>query len=44
MDRLSGPSWLSYGHSFAVGNEYNLAMAVYFKAFQLKRGCHLPLL
>lgn len=71
IDRLFGPAWLAYGHSFAKENEHdqviiiifdvqdliidlinmlivNLvfeqAMAAYFKATQLMRGCHLPLL
>lgn len=33
-----------YGHSFAVENEHDQAMAAYFKASQLMKGCHLPLL
>jgi len=44
LDRLFGPAWLAYGHSFAVENEHDQAMAAYFKACQLMRGCHLPLL
>ncbi|XP_076672851.1 cell division cycle protein 16 [Andrena cerasifolii] len=44
LDRLFGPAWLAYGHSFAVENEHDQAMAAYFKAAQLMRGCHLPLL
>jgi anaphase-promoting complex subunit 6 len=44
LDRLLGPAWLAYGHSFAVENEHDQAMAAYFKACQLMRGCHLPLL
>jgi len=44
LDRLFGPAWLAYGHSFAVENEHDQAMAAYFKANQLMRGCHLPLL
>jgi len=44
LDRLSGPAWLAYGHSFAVENEHDQAMAAYFKACQLMKGCHLPLL
>jgi len=44
LDRMFGPAWLAYGHSFAVENEHDQAMAAYFKANQLMRGCHLPLL
>uniref|UniRef100_A0A6P7GWK2 Cell division cycle protein 16 homolog n=1 Tax=Diabrotica virgifera virgifera TaxID=50390 RepID=A0A6P7GWK2_DIAVI len=44
LDRLFGPGWLAYGHSFAIENEHDQAMAAYFKASQLMKGCHLPLL
>uniref|UniRef100_A0A1Y1K8G6 Uncharacterized protein n=1 Tax=Photinus pyralis TaxID=7054 RepID=A0A1Y1K8G6_PHOPY len=44
LDRLFGPAWLAFGHSFAVENEHDQAMAAYFKASQLMKGCHLPLL
>ncbi|XP_039276969.1 cell division cycle protein 16 homolog [Nilaparvata lugens] len=44
LDRLFGPAWLAYGHSFASENEHDQAMAAYFKASQLMKGCHLPLL
>lgn len=44
LDRLFGPAWLAYGHSFAKENEHDQAMAAYFKSTQLMRGCHLPLL
>lgn len=44
LDRVFGPGWLVYGHSFAVENEHDQAMAAYFKASQLMKGCHLPLL
>ncbi|XP_013780860.1 cell division cycle protein 16 homolog isoform X1 [Limulus polyphemus] len=44
LDRVFGPAWLVYGHSFAVENEHDQAMAAYFKASQLMKGCHLPLL
>lgn len=44
LDRLFGPAWLAYGHSFAKEKEHDQAMAAYFKAAQLMRGCHLPLL
>ncbi|XP_066253498.1 cell division cycle protein 16 homolog isoform X1 [Euwallacea similis] len=42
IDKLFGPAWLAYGHSFASENEHDQAMAAYFKASQLMRGCHLP--
>lgn len=38
LDRLFGPAWLAYGHSFAVENEHDQAMAAYFKASQLMKG------
>lgn len=44
LDRLFGPAWLAYGHSFAKEKEHDQAMAAYFKAAQLMRGCHLPLM
>jgi anaphase-promoting complex subunit 6 len=44
LDRLFGPAWLAFGHSFAKEKEHDQAMAAYFKATQLMRGCHLPLL
>lgn len=44
LDRLFGPAWIAYGHSFAAENEHDQAMAAYFKASQLMKGCHLPLL
>jgi anaphase-promoting complex subunit 6 len=44
LDRLFGPAWLLYGHSFAKEKEHDQAMNAYFKATQLMRGCHLPLL
>uniref|UniRef100_A0A1B6CSF2 Cell division cycle protein 16 homolog n=1 Tax=Clastoptera arizonana TaxID=38151 RepID=A0A1B6CSF2_9HEMI len=44
LDKLFGPAWLTYGHSFAADNEHDQAMAAYFKASQLMKGCHLPLL
>lgn len=44
LDRLFGPAWLAYGHSLAKEKEHDQAMAAYFKATQLMRGCHLPLL
>ncbi|KAG8201646.1 hypothetical protein JTE90_012713 [Oedothorax gibbosus] len=44
LDRVYGPAWLMYGHSFAVENEHDQAMAAYCRASQLMRGCHLPLL
>nr|XP_042909728.1 cell division cycle protein 16 homolog isoform X3 [Parasteatoda tepidariorum] len=44
LDRFYGPAWLMYGHSFAVENEHDQAMAAYCRASQLMKGCHLPLL
>lgn len=44
LDRVFGPAWLMYGHSFAVENEHDQAMAAYCRASQLMKGCHLPLL
>ena len=31
QDVMFGPAWLAYGHSFAVENEHDQAMAAYFK-------------
>ncbi|XP_054717848.1 cell division cycle protein 16 homolog [Uloborus diversus] len=44
LDRIFGPAWIMYGHSFAVENEHDQAMAAYCRASQLMKGCHLPLL
>lgn len=44
LDNVFAPAWLLYGHSFAVESEHDQAMAAYFKASHLMRGCHLPLL
>lgn len=44
MERVYGPAWLAFGHSFAIHNEHDQAMAAYFTASQLMKGCHLPLL
>ncbi|XP_033637648.1 cell division cycle protein 16 homolog [Asterias rubens] len=44
LDRLYGPAWLAFGHSFAAEGEHDQAMAAYFTASQLMKGCHLPLL
>ena len=38
LDRVFGPAWLAYGHSFALDSEHDQAMAAYFKACQLMRG------
>lgn len=43
LDQVFGPAWLLYGHSFAVESEHDQAMAAYFKASHLMKGCHLPL-
>uniref|UniRef100_A0A8C6MD45 Cell division cycle 16 n=1 Tax=Nothobranchius furzeri TaxID=105023 RepID=A0A8C6MD45_NOTFU len=42
--RTYGPAWIAYGHSFAVESEHDQAMAAYFTAAQLMKGCHLPML
>nr|XP_054771442.1 cell division cycle protein 16 homolog [Lytechinus pictus] len=44
IDRLYGPAWLAFGHSFAAEGEHDQAMAAYFTASRLMKGCHLPLL
>ncbi|XP_064615248.1 cell division cycle protein 16 homolog [Liolophura sinensis] len=44
LDRSYGPAWLAFGHSFATDNEHDQAMAAYFTASQLMKGCHLPVL
>ncbi|KAK2165875.1 hypothetical protein NP493_1345g00047 [Ridgeia piscesae] len=44
LDRIFGPAWLAFGHSFAAENEHDQAMAAYFTAAQLMKGCHLPVL
>lgn len=44
LDRVYGPAWLAFGHSFAAENEHDQAMVAYFTASQLMKGCHLPLL
>lgn len=44
LNNVFGPAWLVYGHSFAVEREHDQAMAAYFRAYHLMRGCHLPLL
>ncbi|CAL4061020.1 unnamed protein product, partial [Meganyctiphanes norvegica] len=40
LDRVFGPAWIAYGHSFAAENEHDQAMAAYFKAAQLMKGLH----
>ena len=44
LDSVFGPAWLLYGHSFAIESEHDQAMAAYFKASHLMKGCHLQLL
>ncbi|KAJ8310589.1 hypothetical protein KUTeg_012454, partial [Tegillarca granosa] len=44
LDRVYGPAWLAFGHAFAADNEHDQAMAAYFTASQLMKGCHLPIL
>ena len=36
QDLTFGPAWLAYGHSFAVENEHDQAMAAYFKLILLQ--------
>ena len=38
IDRVYGPAWLAFGHSFAAENEHDQAMAAYFTASQLMKG------
>lgn len=38
LDKLFGPAWLAYGHSFAADGEHDQAMAAYFKAHQIMKG------
>lgn len=38
LNRVFGPAWLAYGHSFAAENEHDQAMAAYFTASQLMKG------
>lgn len=44
LERVYGPAWLSFGHSFAAEGEHDQAMAAYFTASKLMPRCHLPLL
>ncbi|XP_046543202.1 cell division cycle protein 16 homolog [Haliotis rubra] len=44
LDRAYGPAWLAFGHSFEADNEHDQAMAAYFTASQIMKGCHLPVL
>lgn len=39
LERTYGPAWIAYGHSFAVESEHDQAMAAYFTAAQLMKGC-----
>ena len=41
LERTYGPAWIAYGHSFAVESEHDQAMAAYFTAAQLMKGCVL---
>lgn len=38
LNRVFGPAWLVYGHSFAAENEHDQAMAAYLTASQLMKG------
>ena len=42
LERTYGPAWIAYGHSFAVESEHDQAMAAYFTAAQLMKGCVRP--
>lgn len=44
LERVYGPAWLAFGHSFAAEGEHDQAMAAYFIASKLMPRCHLPLL
>uniref|UniRef100_W5M4B4 Cell division cycle 16 homolog (S. cerevisiae) n=1 Tax=Lepisosteus oculatus TaxID=7918 RepID=W5M4B4_LEPOC len=44
LERNFGPAWIAFGHSFAVESEHDQAMAAYFTASKLMKGCHLPML
>uniref|UniRef100_A0A2P2I516 Cell division cycle protein 16 homolog n=2 Tax=Hirondellea gigas TaxID=1518452 RepID=A0A2P2I516_9CRUS len=44
IDKVFGPAWIAFAHSFASENEHDQASAAYFKAAQLMKGSHLPLL
>ncbi|XP_031573394.1 cell division cycle protein 16 homolog [Actinia tenebrosa] len=44
IERVFGPAWLGFGHSFAAEGEHDQAMAAYFTASKLMPKCHLPLL
>ncbi|CAL1530230.1 unnamed protein product [Lymnaea stagnalis] len=44
LERAHGPSWLAFGHTFGVNKDHDQAMAAYFTASQIMRGCHLPVL
>ena len=41
LNRVFGPAWLVYGHSFAAENEHDQAMAAYLTASQLMKGLAL---
>ncbi|KAF2354115.1 Tetratricopeptide-like helical domain [Trinorchestia longiramus] len=44
IDKVFGPAWIAFAHSFAAENEHDQASAAYFKAAHLMKGSHLPLL
>ncbi|XP_059163066.1 cell division cycle protein 16 homolog isoform X2 [Physella acuta] len=44
LERAHGPSWLAFGHTFGVNKDHDQAMAAYFTASQIMKGCHLPVL
>lgn len=43
LNKVYGPAWLVYGHSFAVENEHDQAMAAYCRASQLMKGYYYAL-
>ncbi|KAL5248936.1 hypothetical protein ACHWQZ_G017960 [Mnemiopsis leidyi] len=44
LNKLFAAGWLAYGHAFAAEGENDQALATYFTASRLLKGCHLPLL
>ena len=44
LEKVFGPAWLGFGHSFAAEGEHDQAMASYFTASKLMPQYHLPLL
>ncbi|XP_018025155.1 cell division cycle protein 16 homolog [Hyalella azteca] len=44
INKVFGPAWIAFAHSFAAEKEHDQASAAYFKAANLMKGSHLPLL